>query len=203
MTVTTSTPPAATVLQILKMMYADKSIAAIALATDVAPGDVESIAKANGWPDETQLNNAISRLEQTLAHVRPGPKPGPPPAPTSRARAAEVTLDSLLKELLQSARLTGNTELRSAADRAEVAVSALQEAMAHYEARREQIEEAKRLKEQAAAACARAGIPDKEGDQLIRAWAKRQKIEVNSQGLLSKKVRDAYVAAHSKKGPGQ
>lgn len=196
MTTTATTPNAATVLQILKLLRAGSTVSTVALATGVAPDVVEETARANGWPDSSStLDAAIRGLEKRVAAAVA--------RPTSRARPDRSNplppSEPTIEELIVDAKATGLKALRTRAARAEREIDALRDAYEAYRARQERREEVTRLERQLAKARAAAGIPDQGADKLVRAWAKRQGMEVGDRGRLSQRIRDAYVAAHSRK----
>ncbi len=185
MTTTTDVRPAQ-VLQILKLTRKGTTRLVIANAAGVTADQVDEITRAHGAPDLAKLDVAIRNIEREIAST-------PAPKPVARRSA---TID----DLIDDAKATGNVDLVRVATRVETHVAKLREAFDVYRSRADQLAEVERLRRETAKACARAGVPDKDGDKIIRAWAKRKGMDVNARGLLSKKVRDAYVAAHTKGG---
>lgn len=194
MTTTTDVRPA-TVLQILKLYRKGNMRPVIAHAAGVTDDQVAEITRAHGAPDIAKLDAAIRDLERDLAST-PTPKPSTRRSTTTEQTKRAATID----DLIDDAKATGNDDLVRVATRVETHVAKLREAFDVHRSRADQLAEVERLRRETAKACARAGVPDKDGDKIVRAWAKRKGMDVSARGVLAKKVRDAYVAAHIKGG---
>lgn len=230
MTTTTPTPVdvawpnKAAVLQILKMHLTGDDPTVIAVAADVPHGMVSLVAEHHGWPDKQKVRAALRRLELSPA---PTPNAMPSARPLLRRRPPRPTEPELIavsqpedpatmpvERLFEAVRGTGVDRLRTKAARAEREIASVRDAYAGYVRDREQAEEQRkqreaqrreveRLEKELAKARAAAGIASQAGDRLVRAWAKKQGLEVAVRGRLPQRIRDAYADAHAKTGTGR